>query len=118
MPHDDIAIGIGICRETLTKHFDAELSAGAAMRRMEVLQSLYAAARKGSSSAARAFLAANPSIGVPAQAAGAADKDQAAPQPAQAMGKKEKASADAITAADGTEWADLLKPTQRGVPLQ
>ena len=121
MRHDDIAIAIGVCRETLAKHFELELSAGAAARRMEVLNSLYLAAKKGSSSAAKAFLAADPLLGVPPPAATQPDKAPAigsAPSPATKMGKKEQAQADAETATDNTEWASLLGRPSAGVPVQ
>lgn len=122
MRHEDIAIAMGICRDTLSKHFEAELSAGAAARRMEVLQALYVAAKKGSSSAAKAFLAADPAFGVPPLPAGAPApaKPVAAPAPVAAakLGKKDQAQADAQTAAEGTEWADLLGRVPPGLPVQ
>ena len=122
MRHDDIAIAIGICRDTLAKHFELELSAGAAARRMEVLGALYLAAKKGSSSAAKAFLAADPTLGVPPlpAAAPAPAKAEAAPAPVAAakLGKKDQAQADAQTAAEGTEWAALLGRVPPGLPVQ
>lgn len=122
MRHDDIAIAIGICRDTLTKHFELELSAGAAARRMEVLGALYLAAKKGSSSAAKAFLAADPLLGVPPvpeQAKPKAADAAAVPDaPKPKLGKKEQAQADAQTATNGTEWASLLNRPGAGVPVQ
>ena len=101
----DIATALGISRETLEKHFEAELSAGALERRMEVLQALHAAAKRGSSSAARAYLQHEATPAVPP-----------APQPdaaakSETLGKKAQAQADAVTAARGTEWDNLLGPT-------
>lgn len=103
MRHVDIATALGIARDTLEKHFESELAGGALARRMEVLQALHAAAKKGSSSAARAYLAheatpAVPPLPVP-------DEKPAAP-----VGKKAQAQADAVTAARGTEWDNLLAP--------
>ena len=118
MRHDDIAIAIGVCRDTLAKYFEAELSAGAAARRMEVLQALYLAAKKGSSSAAKAFLAADPTLGVPPLTAQAPEKVAPAAPPAPKLGKKEQAQADAQTAVQGTEWDQLLSSTPGRVPLQ
>lgn len=122
MRHDDIAVAMGICRDTLSKYFELELSAGAAARRMEVLQALYVAAKKGSSSAAKAFLAADPTLGVPPlpAAAPAPAKAEAAPAPVAAakLGKKDQAQADAKTAAEGTEWAALLGRVPPGLPVQ
>ena len=105
MRHVDIATALGISRETLEKYFEAELSAGALERRMEVLQALHAAAKKGSSSAARAYLQHEATPAVPP-----------APQPdaaakSETLGKKAQAQADAVTAARGTEWDNLLGPT-------
>lgn len=120
MRHDDIAIAIGVCRDTLTKHFEIELSAGAAARRMEVLQALFIAAKKGSSSAAKAFLAADPLLGVPRVPAQAEKPaaTSAAPVVAAKLGKKEQAQADAETATDNTEWASLLGRTGAGIQVQ
>jgi hypothetical protein len=115
MRHEDIALALGINRDTLTKHYALELSTGAAMRRLEVLQAQYRAAlKKGSTSAAKAYLAVEPELaappvpppGVPAAAPAPAE---AAPV-AKTMGKKEQQAADAVTAGQGTEWESLLKP--------
>lgn len=112
MRHFDIAMALGITRETLAKHYQAELSAVAAMRRLEMKCALHAAAKRGNVSAARAYLAEEPELAVPPLAAG-----EEAPVPvhlavdakAEKLGKKEQAQADAVTAAAGTEWADLLR---------
>ena len=105
MRHVDIATALGISRETLEKYFEAELSAGALERRMEVLQALHAAAKKGSSSAARAYLQHEATPAVPP-----APKAEA-PAKTEPLGKKAQAQADAATAARGTEWDSLLAPT-------
>lgn len=120
MRHDDIAIAMGVCRDTLSKYFEAELSAGAAARRMEVLQALFIAAKKGSSSAARAFLAADPTLGIPPLPEGAQPAVAQAPVAAVTpkRGKKEQAQADAQTAAQGTEWDHLLGGVPGPMPLQ
>lgn len=108
MRHEDIAVAIGICRDTLAKHFELELSAGAAARRMEVLGALYLAAKRGSSSAAKAFLAADPTLGVPPLSDPAKPAGQPEVVKAPTKGKKEQAQADAIAAAVGTDWESLL----------
>lgn len=105
MRHIDIATALGISRETLEKYFQAELSAGALARRMEVLQALHAAAKKGSSSAARAYLQHEATPAVPP----APQPDAPAPK-AEPLGKKAQAQADAVTAARGTDWDNLLAP--------
>jgi hypothetical protein len=120
MRHQDIAIALGIDRDTLAKHYQAELTVVATMRRMEVLQALHIAAKKGSSSAAKAYLANEPHFSVPPEGVG----DAAAAQPPEApkttpkevpLGKKAQADADAVTAARGTGWDDLLSTR---APLQ
>lgn len=112
MRHADIALALGISRETLSKHFEAELSVGAAMRRLEVMQAMHTAAKKGSTPAARVYLAAEAQIATPPLA----EADTATtPTKAPAVGKKEQAQADAITAARGTGWDELLTPR---APLQ
>lgn len=102
MRHEDIAISLGISRETLEKYFEAELSTVAAMRRVEALKGLHKAAKRGSSSAAKAYLAADPQVAAPP-----APREQK-PEDEPKLGKKEQAAVDATTAQDGTAWADLL----------
>lgn len=106
MSHEEIAIGLGISRVTLSKYFEAELSVGAMQKRLEVLNAMHTAAKKGNVAAQRAFLAFDP-------------KPAAPPAPvepkASAKGKKEQAQEDAVTAANGTGWDELLSPR---APLQ
>lgn len=111
MSHEQIAIGLGIARNTLEKHFEAELSAGAYSKRIEVLLSLHRAAKKGSSSAAKAYLAAEPALAAPP-----IPKEPGDAKPTAKLGKKEQAAADAVTAAAGTTWDSLLP--KAGQPLQ
>ena len=87
---------------------------------MEVLQALFIAAKKGSSSAARAFLAADPTLGIPPLPEGAQPAVAQAPVAAVTpkRGKKEQAQADAQTAAQGTEWDHLLGGVPGPMPLQ
>lgn len=123
MRHEDLALALGINRDTLAKHYALELSAGAAMRRLEVLQAQYRTAiKKGSTAAARAYLAVEPElmappdttpVGAPAPAATAAAPAQV---PTVKLGKKDQANVDAATAAQGTEWNDLLP--KAGTPIQ
>lgn len=99
MTHEEIAIGIGISRPTLEKHFSLELSTGAYQRRMEVIEAMHAAALKGSAAAGRAFMAMDPRIAPPP------------PDPVEKdvpVGKKEQANQDAKTAHSGTEWHGIL----------
>lgn len=103
MRHEDIAIGLGINRDTLSKYFEAELTVGASARRMEVLAGLHKAAKRGSSGAAKAYLALEPQVTAPPLPGPAADLVREAP-----LGKKDQANADAVTAAKGTGWETLL----------
>jgi hypothetical protein len=107
MRHEDISIALGIHRDTLAKYFEAELTQGALARRMEVLNAMHAAAKKGSSSAAKAYMQFEPQLAAPPVPEGAAAMPAPAPKE-QPVGKKEQAQADAVTAQAGTEWADLL----------
>lgn len=114
MSHEEIAIGLGISRNTLEKHFKLELSTSAYARRMDVLVSLYRAAKKGSSSAAKAYLQNEPQLAAPPAQAGVGPAAQPAEGPK--LGKKEQAAKDATTAHVGTEWGELLRP--QSAPLQ
>ena len=102
MSHEEIAIGLGIARGTLEKHFELELSEGAYKRRLEVLNAMHRSALKGNVAAQKAFLAMSPALAAPP-----ATKD---PAKEPALGKKEQAQAEAKVAAVGTEWGGLLKP--------
>lgn len=109
-------MALGINTDTLRKYYEAEMSVGASQRRMEVLQSQYQAAmKKGSTSAARVYLAAEPQFVVPPAPLDGPPAPAAAPPPSpapssigQPQGKKEKAAAEAVTAQAGTEWEGLL----------
>ncbi len=113
MRHEDIALALGISRETLAKHYGFELSSGALARRAEVLNALHAAAKKGSSSAARAYLEHTPELAAPpvdGLAPTASTQPAAEPARPQRLGKKEQAQAEAVTAQQGTDWDGLLRP--------
>lgn len=104
MPHEDIALALGISRNTLEKHYARELSIGAAEKRLEVMQALRAAAKKGRVAAIKLYLEHEPAVVPP-------------PAPKQApLGKKEQAQQEAVTAQTGTDWERDLAP--RGTPLQ
>ena len=107
MPHEAIAQALKIDAKTLRKHYGAELASGANLRRMQVLETLFGQARKGSTSAARAYLAHVPEFEVLAPA-----KDTPAPKPKKgdALGKKAQANEDAKDAQAGTGWDGLLPP--------
>lgn len=112
MSHESIAQALQISRNSLEKHFEAELSTVAQRRRMEVLVAQFQAAKRGNVSAQKAFLANEPQAAVPPLPM---NPPALAPTPAR-RGKKEQAQAEAVTAARGTEWDEILpKP---GQPLQ
>ena len=96
MRQEDIAQALGITVPTLRKHYADELTAGAAQERMAVLEKVLAAAKKGSTSAARLYLQQQDRT-VEA-GAGASGK----------QGKKELAKAEALTAERGTDWDSLI----------
>ena len=106
MSHEEIALGLGISRNTLQKHFAHELSIGAMEKRQEVMDAMFKTAKGGNVTAQKAYIAMMPPLAVP-------------PLPIEEkplkVGKKQQAQADAVTAHTGTEWEDLLKP---GAPLQ
>ncbi len=106
MSHEAIALVLGISRNTLEKHFEHELCGGAHLRRFEALQGIHAAAKRGNVSAAKAYLATTPQF-MPLPPEKPAPVQKAA-APAAPMGKKEQAAAAAVTAQQGTGWADLL----------
>jgi hypothetical protein len=108
MSHDSIALALGITRPTLVKYFDAELTTGAAQKRMEALDALFAAAKKGNVSAIKTvLLVSGPTEPPQPPAPEEGDKPAAAPTPTR-LGKKEAQQIAARSAQDGTDWADLL----------
>ena len=97
MSHEEIAIGLGIAKMTLQKHFAYELSEGAYRRRQEIIEAMYKTAKKGNVAAQKAYVALGPHAAAPPQQ-----------NVEKAQGKKEQAQSAAVTAQTGTEWADLL----------
>ena len=106
MAHENIALALGITRNTLEKHYARELTIGAAERRLEVMQALRAAAKKGRVAAIKLYLEHEPQIAVPP-----APKPEAKPEAKPApLGKKEQAQQDAVGAQAGTDWEKDLAP--------
>ena len=105
MSHEEIALGVGISRPTLEKHFEYELSIGAYQKRLETLDALHRAAKRGNVAAIRAYNAMTPRAAAPPPA------EQ--PKPGKPEGKKAQQQADAVGAQVGTEWEDILpRPSQ------
>lgn len=102
MSHEQIAIALGITRNTLLKYFSEELTLGAYKKRMELLEILHKTAKKGSVTAAREYFKHEPGVTAPPPT----DQEQS---PAPKKGKKEQAQEEAQIAAVGTEWEDLLR---------
>lgn len=111
MSIDEIAIAIGCSTPTLTKHFDAELTTGAAKRRREVVNLLYQTARKGNVSAQKKLEEMTQAA---ALAAARMDEEPApdATQKPSRLGKKEQAAADAAAIAEepGNKFAPPPPP--------
>lgn len=113
MHHEEIALGLGISKTTLEKYYAYEISTGAYAKRLEVLNAMHRAAKKGNVAAQKAYLALDPKLAVPPL-----QTDGAAPEPkAPVVGKKEQAAADAVTAGQGDEWGDILRPPAPKVPV-
>lgn len=107
MPHEHIAIALGICRATLEKHFTAELTVGAYAKRAEVIETLRLQALKGSVPACRAYLAESPDLAAP-EHVGSAEEEAGDAVASEPLGKKAQAEVDAKTAQKGTSWEGLL----------
>lgn len=115
MTHDAIALALGITRPTLAKYFDLELTQGAAVKRMEALDALHQAAKRGNVSAIKAVLLLSGAVEPPKPPADGDKKPADAPAArSQRLGKKEAQQIAAVGAQDGTEWAGVL-PTHRSV---
>jgi hypothetical protein len=108
MTHEEIAIGLGICRNTLETYFAAELSHAANARRLDVIEAMHRTAMKGNVAAQKAYIAGTPQVAAPP-----AEGDQPVPQ-----GKKERANADAKTAQKGTDWDELIGAGAKVTPIR
>lgn len=116
MSHEEIALGLGISRKTLEKHFEHELSIGAYAKRLEVLDAMQRTAKRGNVAAQKAYLQLTPRASAPPPPPQPEDAAGAPESKSAPVGKKEQAQADALTAQVGTEWETILKPP--GTPLQ
>lgn len=113
MSEDAIALALGITRPTLAKHFMVELSTGAAVKKMEAVDALFIAAKKGNVAAIKAVLLLGAAVEPPPQPGAATGETPPAPAPAARLGKKEAQQVAAVAAADGTEWAGILPGSAR-----
>ncbi len=108
LPHVQIAAALAISQPTLRKAFAGELGTGGARAKVEVVAALHASALRGSAAAARAYLSL--------AAARPADLPPTPKLPR--VGKKETAAANAVSAAEGTDWESLLPPVSGSEVLQ
>lgn len=100
-----IAAEIGICQNTLRKHFGDELAMGHDRARARVLLRLDRESEAGNVSASKHL---DQKFAVAAAAARfTAPESQAK---GSKLGKKQQAKADAQEAGEGTAWGDDLKP--------
>jgi hypothetical protein len=102
----NISKRIGISEKTLRLHFPDELAHGRALRRAEVIELLYAAARKGDS------VALSKLADMTDEDRGADLESPAKPPLRPRLGKKQEAAEAASTAGLGTDWGtDLQTPS-------
>lgn len=107
MAQDQIALALGITKPTLVKHFELELTTGAAVKKMEALDALHLQAKRGHVSAIKAYLLIASGT-VPAAIPGDKPAEPETKAPAAKLGKKEVQQMNAAGAADGTGWDGLL----------
>jgi hypothetical protein len=111
MSHEEIALGLGISRNTLEKHFERELSIGAYEKRLDVLDAMQRTAKRGNVAAQKAYLQltrASRRRRSPARTGRRCEAFEAR--------QKGAGAADARGAQIGTEWDDLLR--RADTPLQ
>lgn len=106
MSHEEIALALDIHRHTLEKYFGNELAGGALKRQMEFRDALAQAGLKGNVSALKQLLTMTPTLAAPPV------------EPEKPKGKKEQANADAVTAAEGTGWDDLIGKGANVTPIR
>jgi hypothetical protein len=56
IPHQCIALGLGISRGCLESHFSDELRVGSCMRRIEVVEAMFRSAKAGKVAAMKGYL--------------------------------------------------------------
>ena len=108
VPEEDIAKVLGIDEKTLRKHYERELETAATRANALVAQNLFTIARGKGREAVTAAI-----FWLKVRAGWRDHNPAAAAPPAKppALGKKEAATAAAKTAADGTEWSELVDGT-------
>lgn len=105
---DIVARAIGITEPTLRKHFAEELANGMAKRRAEVMNLLFKSARKGNVAAQKHLEQMTARAAAEAAFTGADEAPAAVKR-----GKKEQAADAALSAGEGSDWGDDLRPGVR-----
>ena len=113
--HYRIAEIIGISQPTLRSYYATDLQVGALDVHAENLARLHDAAAKGNVAAIKALDAI---INRKVQGDAAEEFERGAPTAADnsvepRLGKKERAARAAVTAGQGTDWADILPPAAK-----
>jgi hypothetical protein len=103
---ENIALSMGIDRDTLAKHYEHELTVVAQERCLAVVLAVYDKAVDGNTSAAKLYLQG---IAKPEPVPTPTDASlEIVSMPSQATGVKAQRNEDAKVAQQGTEWASLL----------
>ncbi len=105
VPIERIADVLDICRNTLLKHYEAELRRGSALVESKLISNVFkiAGGQDGTALKANMFLL-NCRFGW----------TQYAPPPKEpSLGKKEQADQEAQVAHEGNEWGELIEQAQR-----
>lgn len=105
----DISKRLGVDKKTLRKHFAKELDSGYVKRNTEFYILRYRAAVKADAKTSDANLWLQIISRIDPDTV--ATEDQSSSLTASPLGKKEQRIAAAATAGDGTDWAELIKPT-------
>lgn len=99
MSQEQIAAALGITKPTLVRHCHEELTHGAQKARMEAIQALFTAAKRGSVSAIKAYRDMYPEP---------VDPPGSEPEKPEPVGKKARQQAEAVDAHVGSDWESLL----------
>lgn len=109
-----VARALGIDDDTLRKHFAEEIATGAAKRRREVVDAVFDGVKANNASLIRKAEEMTRVASAQDSIRDAADRP--APVGIDRRGKKEIRRDEAVTAGEGSEWGEDLKPL-RGTPL-
>lgn len=108
--HDTIARALGINRETLAKYFDAELTTGAAKKRMQVIAWMFKFAAKGNATLLKQLAERTGAAVGREEFDKSVDAKMPSPPRRPKLGKKEIQREEAFTAGLNSEWGEDLAP--------